>query len=72
MVHRMFEYSLFDSAGVMMSPMKTSGGQSPHADAPLRSRRKRGAAVDSNLEYLRAFADALHDILREERVRVPS
>jgi hypothetical protein len=71
MVHRPFEYSLFAAAGVMMTAMKTPGGQSPlRADPPLRARRKRGAAADSNLEFLRAFADALHDILREERVRV--
>jgi hypothetical protein len=73
MVPRPFEYSLLTSGGVMMTPMKTPSGQRPlRADAPLRARRKRGAANDSNLEFLRAFADALHDILREERARVPT
>jgi hypothetical protein len=73
MVRRPIEYSLFAAGGVMMTPMKNPGGQAPlRADAPLRSRRKRGPASDSNLEFLRAFADALHDILREERARVPS
>jgi hypothetical protein len=73
MVRRPFEYSLFVAGSVIVCTMKNQGGHSPlHADEALRSRRKRGAALDSNLEVLRAFADALHDILREERARLPS
>jgi hypothetical protein len=58
----------------MMSLMKNAGGHSSrHADARMRPRRKRELVTDSssnNLEFLRAFADALNDILREERARV--
>jgi len=32
-----------------------------------RNRRKRGGSADSNQAFLHAFADALRDILREER-----
>jgi hypothetical protein len=35
----------------------------------LRARRKRAFGRDSNAEFVRAFADALRDILREERRR---
>jgi hypothetical protein len=35
-----------------------------------RPRRKRGVVVDANLAFVQAFADALRDILREERRRV--
>jgi hypothetical protein len=57
----------------MMSLMKNAGGHSSrHADSRMRPRRKRELVTDSsnNLEFLRAFADALNDILREERARV--
>ncbi len=57
----------------MMSLMKNAGGHSSrHAAVRMRPRRKRELVTDSsnNLEFLRAFADALNDILREERARV--
>ena len=57
----------------MMSLMKNSGGHSSrHANGRMRPRRKREVVTDSssNLEFVRAFADALNDILREERARV--
>jgi hypothetical protein len=34
-----------------------------------RSRRKRGTPADSNHAFVRAFADALRDILHHERRR---
>jgi hypothetical protein len=35
-----------------------------------RPRRKRGVALERNDAFVQAFADALRDILREERRRV--
>jgi hypothetical protein len=37
--------------------------------AGQRSRRKRGTPADSNHAFVRAFADALRDILHHERRR---
>jgi hypothetical protein len=37
--------------------------------AGQRARRKRGNISDSNHEFVRAFADALRDILHDERRR---
>jgi hypothetical protein len=45
---------------------RLAGGQG----VATRTRRKRIVAVDANLAFVQAFADALRDILREERRRV--
>lgn len=37
---------------------------------PLRSARRRAEPRDGNFAFVRAFADALRDILLEERRRV--
>jgi hypothetical protein len=51
-----------------MLPMsKGRGEELPASETMLRTRRKRGvAAVDPNEAFLRAFADALRDILHAE------
>jgi hypothetical protein len=62
----------------MMSPMTKRRGQ-PHErhdtseGVELRSRRRRAVAphADSN-DFVQAFADALRDILRDERHRAAS
>jgi hypothetical protein len=49
---------------------KGRGAQGAEAQGgEQRSRRKRGHASDSNHAFVRAFADALRDILRHERHR---
>jgi hypothetical protein len=51
--------------------MKNRGEQPQrHIRGELRAHRKRSAGSDSNLEFVRAFADALRDILRDERARL--
>jgi len=54
----------------MRTMAKGAGDRSPKLSGgpPLRSRRRRGSS-DSNGHFVRAFADALRDILREERRR---
>ncbi len=51
-----------------MSPMaKGRGEQHPASESGLRTHRRRGAvAADPNEAFLRAFADALRDILHAE------
>jgi hypothetical protein len=51
-----------------MSPMaKGRGEQYPASETGLRTHRRRGAvAADPNEAFLRAFADALRDILHAE------
>ena len=51
-----------------MSPMaKGRGEQHPVSEAGIRTHRKRsGVAADPNEAFLRAFADALRDILHAE------
>jgi hypothetical protein len=51
-----------------MSPMsKGRGEQQPASETGLRAARRRGAtAPDPNEAFLRAFADALRDILHAE------
>ena len=48
-----------------VSDARTSGTQA----AVSRSRRKRGQQVQSSDAFMRAFADALRDILHDERRR---
>jgi hypothetical protein len=56
----------------MMNPIMKNRAEAPfQSDRPPPSRRHRAAASDSNVEFLRAFADALRDILRDERGHVP-
>jgi len=53
----------------MRGMAKGSGDQSPKfQDQQLRSRRRR-PPVEPNGHFVKAFADALRDILREERRR---
>lgn len=48
--------------------MKERGERAPAARAiETRPRRKRATAFERNQPFLQAFADALRDILREER-----
>jgi hypothetical protein len=42
----------------------------PGAGVELPSQTPRPSSPTSNLEFVRAFADALRDILRDERVRI--
>ena len=55
----------------MMTTMaKASGERAPSVTtAERRSRRRRVQRVDSNNAFVRAFADALRDILQDERRR---
>jgi hypothetical protein len=52
----------------MSGMVKGRIGQAPPSEAGLRLPRKRGvqAAADPNEAFLRAFADALRDILHAE------
>ena len=50
----------------------TKGSEVQRSDAQgagQRSRRKRGTPSDTNHAFVRAFADALRDILHDERRR---
>jgi hypothetical protein len=62
----------FADGGFIMSPMvKARGVRAPSSRAiDTRPRRKRAAALERNDTFILAFADALRDILREERRRV--
>jgi hypothetical protein len=55
-----------------MSPMvKARGERAPSSRAvDTRPRRKRAVTLERNHTFILAFADALRDILREERRRV--
>jgi hypothetical protein len=56
-----------------MSPMvKGRGERAPYGRVVVetRPRRKRSVALERNDAFVQAFADALRDILREERQRV--
>jgi hypothetical protein len=54
----------------MASMAKGSDARSSNMrTAEQRSRRKRGQRVDSNNAFVLAFADALRDILQDERRR---
>jgi hypothetical protein len=54
--------------GIMSRMAKHRGEPSPRNGAVhARSRRRRAVAADSNRDFVRAFADALRDILRHER-----
>ena len=55
----------------MSAMIKARGEQAPNGHGiETRSRRKRAVAAERNLSFVQAFADALRDILREERRRV--
>jgi hypothetical protein len=56
----------------MSAMVKARGERTANGGASIgtRSRRKRGPAPDPNQAFVQAFADALRDILREERRRV--
>jgi len=61
----------FVQGEVRMRPMaKETGDRSPKlsTEQSLRSRRRRGV-TNTHGHFVRAFADALRDILREERRR---
>jgi hypothetical protein len=62
----------FARGEVIMSAMVKGRGERAPSSQGLepRSRRKRAAAPEPNLAFVQAFADALRDILREERRRV--
>jgi hypothetical protein len=54
----------------MANMVKGRGAQpSDSQGAGQRGRRKRGNITDSNHAFVRAFADALRDILHDERRR---
>ncbi len=54
----------------MYQPMKIREEQSWRADgARHRLRGKRKSVADTNRAFLKALADALRDILRDERTR---
>jgi hypothetical protein len=52
--------------------VKGQGERAPQGRGVIESRprRKRGATLEHNDAFVQAFADALRDILREERRRV--
>jgi len=51
----------------MSAMVKGRGEQQPPSETGLRTRRKRGVvAADPNEAFVRAFADALRDILTAE------
>jgi hypothetical protein len=51
----------------MSAMTKVRGDQHPSSETGLRTHRRRGAvAADPNEAFLRAFADALRDILTAE------
>jgi hypothetical protein len=55
----------------MSAMVKGRGERSPSGQGiDTRPRRKRAVAPERNLAFVQAFADALRDILREERRRV--
>jgi hypothetical protein len=62
----------FGEGGFIMSPMvKARGERAPSSRAvDTRPRRKRTVTLERNHSFILAFADALRDILREERRRV--
>jgi hypothetical protein len=56
---------------IMSAMTKGRGERAPNSQGiETRSRRKRAVAPERNLAFVQAFADALRDILREERRRV--
>jgi hypothetical protein len=55
----------------MCAMIKGRGERAPNGQGiDTRSRRKRPTTHERNLAFVQAFADALRDILREERRRV--
>jgi hypothetical protein len=50
----------------MSAMTKARGEQYPASEPALRTRRKRSISSDPNEAFLRAFADALRDILHTE------
>jgi hypothetical protein len=59
--------ALFEGAFNMSAMVKGRGEQQPPSETGLRTRRKRGVvAADPNEAFVRAFADALRDILTAE------
>jgi hypothetical protein len=54
----------------MCAMIKGRGERASGQGIDTRSRRKRPTTHERNLAFVQAFADALRDILREERRRV--
>jgi hypothetical protein len=59
----------FRKAAVNMSRMAKGRGEQSRVQLSAAGRRKRGAGGGSNLRFVRAFADALRDILKHEQRR---